>query len=190
LGAAAAGGTPPAALAMTLARAADYVLNLELSAMQNEKKGQILANPRVMTSDRKPATITSGQKIQLTTPGQGTNPPTQVLVDANLKLTVTPQITPDGSIITELNISNDTPTTSGGIDVKNITTTVQINDGETIVLGGVYQTTEGSTFNKIPFFGDLPGVGFLFRNSNDTKASNELLFFITPKIVKQSLSVR
>jgi type IV pilus assembly protein PilQ len=190
LGAAMVGGTPPAALAMTLARAADYVLNLELSAMQNEKKGQILANPRVMTSDRKPATITSGQKIQLTTPGSGINPPTQVLVDANLKLTVTPQITPDGSIITELNISNDTPTTSGGIDVKNITTTVQINDGETIVLGGVYQTTENSIANKIPFFGDLPGVGFLFRNSNDTKASTELLFFITPKIVKQSLSVR
>ncbi|MEY4768557.1 MAG: hypothetical protein RL637_1196 [Pseudomonadota bacterium] len=189
LGAAAAGGTSPAALAMTLARAADYVLNLELSAMQNENKGEILANPRVMTSDRMPATITSGDKISITTPGTLGSPATQTLVDANLKLTVTPQITPNGSIIMELSISNDTPSGSG-INIKNVTTTVQINDGETVVLGGVYNTVDTQVNNKVPFFGDLPGVGFLFRNSNDIAKSNELLFFVTPKIVKDSLSTR
>ncbi len=179
---------PPGALAMTLSRTADYVLNLELDALQNENRGQVLANPRVMTSDRKPATITSGTKLQVTTPGSANNPPTQSFVDANLKLTVTPQITPDGSVIVELNISKDAP--SGvNISVKNINTTVQVNDGETIVLGGVYETTDSDGLNKIPFFGDLPGIGFLFRNTNVSKVNSELLFFITPKIVKPALTI-
>lgn len=179
---------PPGALAMTLSRAADYVLNLELDALQNESRGQVLSNPRVMTSDRKPATITSGTKIQVTTPGSANNPPTQTFVDANLKLMVTPQITPDGSVIVELNISKDAPA-GNDISVRNINTTVRVNDGETIVLGGVYDTDETNGLNKIPFFGDLPGIGFLFRNTNDRKQTNELLFFVTPKIVKSTLSV-
>lgn len=188
LATAAVNAFPPGALAMTLSRAADYVLNLELDALQNENRGQVLANPRVMTSDRKAATITSGTKIQVTTPGSANNPPTQTFVDANLKLTVTPQITPDGSVIVELNISKDAPA-GNDITVRNINTTVQVNDGETIVLGGVYDTDESNGLNKIPFFGDLPGIGFLFRNTNDRRQINELLFFVTPKIVKQALSI-
>ena len=184
----AASALPPGALAMTLSRAADYVLNMELDALQNEGRGEILSNPRVMTLDRMPATITKGTQIQVTTPASGLNPASQAFVNANLNLTVTPQITPDDSLIMTLNISDNSPGTGGGINIQNITTTVQVNNGETVVLGGVYKSVEDNLLNKIPFLGDLPGIGFLFRNTGTTKSTQELLFFITPKVVKQTHS--
>jgi type IV pilus assembly protein PilQ len=190
LGAAAMAGHPAGALAMTLARGADYVLNLELSALQNENKGEILANPRVMTSDRVQASITQGVQIPYVTQGQGGASST-TWKQATLTLDVTPQITPNGSVIMDLAISKNNPSAdgTGSIEQREVKTTVQINDGETVVLGGVYEFDTGQDIYKIPFFGDLPGVGFLFKKKQESERKRELLVFVTPKIVKEALSI-
>lgn len=190
LGAAAINAHPAAALGMTLARGADYVLNLELSALQNENKGEILANPRVMTSDRVPATITQGVQIPYTTQGQG-GASTTTWQDAVLKLQVTPQITPNGNVIMELWVTKNNPSAdgTGSIEKREVKTTVQINDGETVVLGGVYEYDSGQDNYKIPFLGDLPGIGFLFRKTQVSDRKRELLVFVTPKIVKGALTI-
>ena len=191
LGAAAMAGHPAGALAMTLARGADYVLNLELSALQNENKGEILANPRVITSDRVQASITQGVPIPYVSQGQG-GASTTTWKKATLELDVTPQITPNGSVIMDLMISKNNPSAdgTGSIETREVKTTVQINDGETIVLGGVYEYDSGQDIYKIPFFGDLPGIGFLFKKNNTTERKRELLVFVTPKIVKDALTIR
>jgi type IV pilus assembly protein PilQ len=189
LGANAINAHPVGALGMTLARAADYVLNLELSALENENRGEVLANPRVMTSDRELAFIKQGVQIPYTTVSQdGTQ--TQ-LIDAVLELNVTPQITPDGDVIMDLLIKRDAPVPgTERIDKKEIETLVRVRDGETIVLGGVYEGESAKEQFKIPFFGDLPGIGFLFKKNTQGERKRELLIFVTPKIIKDSLSVR
>ncbi len=188
LGANAINNHPVGALGMTLARAADYVLNLELSALENENKGEVLANPRVMTSDRELAFIKQGVQIPFTTVSQdGTQ---TELIDAVLELNVTPQITPDGDVIMELLIKKDAANAAGGIDKREIETIVRVRDGETIVLGGVYEGDSAKEEFKIPFFGDLPGIGFLFKKNTQGTKQRELLIFVTPKIIKDSLSVR
>ncbi|MCF6202081.1 MAG: type IV pilus secretin PilQ [Methylococcaceae bacterium] len=189
LGANAIAGHPVGALGMTLARAADYVLNLELSALENNNRGEILANPRVMTSDREIAYIKQGIQIPYTTVSQdGTQ---TELIDAVLELNVTPQITPDGDVIMDLLIKKDSPdVATGGIDKREIDTMVRVRDGETIVLGGVYEGSSGNDVYKVPFLADLPGVGFLFQKKIESDRKKELLIFITPKIVKNTLSTR
>jgi len=183
---------PYGALGMTLARGADYVLNLELSALQDEGRGQVLSNPRVMTTDRCQATITSGQSIPYET--QSGNGGTNVqFFDALLSLDVTPQITPSGSINMDLAITRDEPTSStvGGrpiIDINAVKTNVLVNDGETVVLGGIYRGETGNDVNKVPFFADLPAIGFLFKRTVKSEDKRELLVFVTPKIVKDLLS--
>jgi type IV pilus assembly protein PilQ len=186
LGANAINSHPVGALGMTLARGANYVLNLELSALENENRGEVLANPRVMTSDRETAFIKQGVQIPFTTVSQdGTQ--TQ-LIDAVLELNVTPQITPDGDVIMDLLIKKDAANAAGGIDKREIETVVRVRDGETIVLGGVYESDSKKEQFKIPFFGDLPGIGFLFKKNTQSEQKRELLIFVTPKIVKSSLS--
>ncbi|KAF3983731.1 MAG: type IV pilus secretin PilQ [Methylococcales symbiont of Hymedesmia sp. n. MRB-2018] len=188
LGASAIRNHPAGALGITLAKTADYVLNLELSALENENKGEVLANPRVMTSDRELAFIKQGVQIPFETVSEKG---TQIeLIDAVLELNVTPQITPDGDVIMELLIKKDAPNATGGIDKREIETLVRVSDGETVVLGGVYEGDVEQEEFKIPFFGDLPGVGFLFKKKTRGESKRELLIFVTPKIVKSSLSVR
>ncbi len=190
LAANAANGFPPAALGMTLARAADYVLNLEISALQGDNRGELISNPRVLTSDRMEATIKQGVQIPYqSSDGQGV--PTTELVDAVLELKVTPQITPNGSVIMDLAIKNDVPNQVDPqrIDKEEVKTTVQVKDGETVVLGGIYAMNTGKIVTKVPFFGDLPVVGILFRNTKDSEVKKELLVFVTPKIVKDSLTL-
>ncbi len=188
LAASAINNHPVGALGLTLARGADYVLNLELSALENENRGETLANPRVMTSDRELAFIKQGVQIPFTTVSQdGTQ---TELIDAVLELNVTPQITPDGDVIMELLIKRDAPNLAGGIDKREIGTIVRVKDGETIVLGGVYEGDNAKETFKIPFFGDLPGIGFLFRKNTQGERKQELLIFVTPKIIKDTLSVR
>ena len=192
MGAAAIGATPPGALGMTLARAADYVLNLELSALQNEGKAELLSNPRVMTMDRCTAVMTQGVQVPAVTPQSGLNPPTVKYVDATLELNVTPQITPSGGIIMNLLVKKDSvneaqsTAQNKAIDKRQVQTSVLVEDGETVVLGGVYEGTDSVNKNKIPFFGDLPGIGFLFTNSAVIKKNTELLIFVTPKISKDN----
>jgi type IV pilus assembly protein PilQ len=184
--------TPYGALGMTLARGADYVLNLELSALQDQGLGELVSNPRVMTSDRCLATIKQGVQLpyQTTSGNFGT---TTIFVDAALQLNVLPQITPSGSVIMGLRISKDAPgaaTPDGiGIDTRQIQTSVQVMDGETVVLGGVFEGTQRNNTNKVPFFGDLPGVGFLFKRTNKQDDKSELLIFVTPKIVKNNIVI-
>ncbi len=179
---------PPAALGMTLARAADYVLNLEISALEGENRGELISNPRVLTSDRIEAIIRQGVQIPFSTvSADGTE---TEFIDAVLELKVTPQITPNGSIIMELAIKNDAANDSGGINKEEVITTVQVNDGETIVLGGIYANDRDKNVTKVPVLGDIPILGALFRNKQETERKKELLVFVTPKIVKNSLSLR
>ena len=187
-GAAAIAGTPPGALGMTLAKGANYVLNLEISALQAQGLAELVSNPRVMTTDRCQATIKQGTQIPYQTTSGATGNVTQ-LIDAVLQLDVLPQITPNGSVIMALRITNDSPgeTPPLGqtpINTQSIQTNVHVEDGETIVLGGIFAGTKTNTSNKIPFLADLPGVGFLFKNTADVDNNKELLIFITPKIIK------
>lgn len=183
---------PYGALGMTLARGADYVLNLELSALQDEGKGQLISNPRIMTTDRCQATITQGTSIpfQTSSGNAGTN---VQFIDALLSLDVTPQITPSGSINMDLEISRDDVgeiaiNGQPGIDTNTVKTNVLVNDGETVVLGGIYRGVIADTVNKVPFFADLPGIGFLFKKTIKQDDKSELLVFVTPKIVKEELT--
>jgi type IV pilus assembly protein PilQ len=176
---------------MTLARGADYVLNLELSALQDEGKGEIVANPRVMTTDRCQATIKQGFEIpyQATSANSGAN---IQFKEAVLELGVLPQVTPSGAIIMALNITKDEPDLANAINnvppliKREIDTNVQVMDGETVVLGGVFEGSSNKLVNKVPFFADLPGVGFLFKRTIVSDDKKELLIFVTPKIVKNS----
>jgi len=195
LGVEALTATPPGALGMTLVRGADYVLNLELQALQIEGKGEIVSNPRVMTMDRCTAVMMQGVQIPVTTASTANQPATTTYIDAVLKLNATPQITPSGSVIMNLLITKDNANSTSnpvsgnpGIDKREIKTSVLVEDGETVVLGGVYEGAESYGKDKIPFFADLPGIGFLFTNSTTNKTKKELLIFVTPKIMKDNVA--
>lgn len=168
-------------------------LNLELTALQADGKGKIVSSPRVITADQVEATIEQGTEIpyqQATSSGA-----TSVsFKKATLSLKVKPQITPDDNVIMNLNVHKDSPgqqTLSGpAIDTKQIVTEVLVENGGTVVIGGIYTQTENSTTNKIPVLGDLPYVGFLFKQNQKQDDRHELLIFITPKIIKDSLTLR
>ena len=180
-------GNPYGALGATLARGADYVLNLELTALQNEGRAELISNPRVMTTDRCLATIRQGVQLPFPSGSSPTTPANITFIDAVLELEVTPQITPSDTVIMNLRISNDTPgavTNNGvGIDTQRLETNVQVLDGETVVLGGVFGNNLRNDTNKVPFFADLPGIGFLFKRTNKIDDKRELLIFVTPKII-------
>ena len=193
-----AASSPQGALAMTLASGANYLLSMEIQALQNEGKGEQLSNPRVLTSDRQLAHIEQGTAIPYTVAQSATSPATTTYVDATLSMDVTPQITPTGSIIMDILVSKDAPginyaQSQGGeapsIEKKNVETRVQVEDGETVVLGGIYESNVNSARESVPWFGDLPIFGWLFtpnKTVRDTKT--ELLIFVTPKVVKDSSS--
>jgi type IV pilus assembly protein PilQ len=172
---------------------ADYLLDLELAAIETDGKGEIVSQPRVMTADGKTATIESGTEIPYQEASSSGATSTS-FKSAVLKLEVTPQITPDDRIIMDLVINQDSvgELTSAGpsINTNSVETQVLVNNGETVVLGGIFQSTEVSQVNKTPFFGDLPLIGALFRYEQHTSEKAELLVFITPKLVKDTLSAR
>ena len=186
-----AASNPYGALGMTLARGADYVLNLELSALQDQGRGEIVSNPRVMTTDRCNAKIKQGFEIpyQSSSSNLGTNIEYK---EALLELDVLPQITPNGSISMSLNITKDEPdnlnTVNGqpSLIKRQVETTVQVMDGETVVLGGVFEGTQINSTNSVPFFADIPIIGFLFKKTINTDDKKELLIFVTPKIIKDN----
>jgi len=179
-------------LALTLARGADYLLNLEITALQEDGKGELVSNPRVMTQDRVPATIKQGIEIPYTTVSQ--NGTQTEFKEAVLELNVIPQITPTGSVIMSLNIKRDSQgqaVTTGGqnttaIDKREVETMVQVEDGETVVLGGVYESDSITNVDTVPWVSDLPLVGWLFKKTVKDEAKRELLIFITPKVIKDS----
>lgn len=175
--------------------AATKFLNLEISALEADGKGKVVSSPRVMTADQVEALIEQGVEIpyqQATSSGA-----TSVSFrKANLSLKVKPQITPDGRISMQVDVNKDTPNTtistgSGiAIDTKHVKTEVLIENGGTVVIGGIYQQDEATTVDKIPVLGDIPYVGFLFKNTSRRDNKTELLVFITPKIVSDALTLR
>lgn len=170
-------------------------LNTEISALEADGRGKIISSPRVMTANQVEALIEQGVEIpyqQATSSGA-----TSISFrKANLSLKVKPQITPDGKITMTLDVNKDSPstkvTTGAGvaIDTKHVKTEVLVENGGTVVIGGIYTQNQTETTTRIPFFGDLPYIGFLFKNNAKTDDKTELLVFITPKIVNDSLNVR
>lgn len=168
------------------------LLELELSALQAEGRGEIISSPRVITANQKEASIEQGVEI----PYQEASASGATSVSfkkAVLSLTVTPQITPDDRIIMDLTVSNDTvgAVFAGipSIDTREINTQVLVNNGETVVLGGIFEHTKIDQADKIPFFGDLPGLGRFFRRTTKQDNKSELLIFVTPKIIKESVAL-
>lgn len=183
-------GAATGRLAFGLLNIADSLLDLELSAMQADQRGEVISSPKVLTSNNQKAKILSGTKIAYneSAPNGGT---TTNWIDAALVLEVTPNITPDGKIGLTLMVNNGSPVeNSGSLAVKedSIETNVVLEDGQTVVLGGVYRNTATQGIRKVPFLGDLPYVGRLFKNDVRRNDKQELLIFITPKIVNDGVS--
>ncbi|MDF1818984.1 MAG: type IV pilus secretin PilQ [Immundisolibacteraceae bacterium] len=184
------GGIGANSIAFAISKA-DRLLELELSALEAEGKGEILSNPRVVTSNQREAVISQGTQIayQEASSSGATSTSFQ---DAVLSLRVTPQITPDDHIIMDLEVSKDAVGALVGgvptIDTQNINTQVLVDNGDTIVIGGIYEQTQTQSATRTPFLGELPYVGFLFRTTAKTNDKSELLIFITPKILRDGLA--
>jgi len=170
------------------------LLELELSALQQEGRGEVISNPRVITANQKEAYIEQGTEIPfLTASANGST--TITFKKAVLSLRVTPQITPDDRVIMDLTVTQDTigqfinllGSSVPSIDTQEVTTQVLVDNGETVVLGGVYRRETRDESQRVPFFGDLPYVGFLFKQSLNVDEKQELLIFVTPKIIKDTL---
>ncbi len=192
LNAAKIGTASPGSIGFSLFSAgANRFLNLELSALQADGKGKIISSPRVVTADQQPAIIEQGEEIpyqQATSSGA-----TSIqFKKANLKLEVTPQITPDGNIILTVDVAKDSRGIAVGnsyaIDTKHVKTNVQVDNGGTVVLGGIFTQEERNNVYKVPFFGDIPLLGYLFRQTTQLRSQKELLIFITPRIVTDMVS--
>ncbi|MCG8378845.1 MAG: type IV pilus secretin PilQ [Proteobacteria bacterium] len=180
-------------LALAIGKVGSYLLQLELSALIAEGRGEDIASPRVITANQNEAIIESG--VQIPYQEASSSGATSVsFQDAVLSLRVTPQITPDDRIIMDLQVNQDTVsgTTVLGvpaINTRSVTTQVLVQNGETVVLGGVYTSSDRKSIDRTPFFGDLPYVGFLFKRTDIDSTKSELLIFITPKILKDSLAI-
>jgi type IV pilus assembly protein PilQ len=194
LPAAAIGGAAPSTLAFSLfSAAANRFLNLELSALEADGKGKIISSPRVVTEDKMIAVIEQGIELpyQVATSSGATS---ITFKKANLRLEVTPQITPDGNVVLEVDVNKDSKgeeTRAGfAINTQHVKTKVMVENGGTVVLGGIYQQSESSNENKVPLLGDLPVLGHLFKSTGRSTSKTELLVFITPKIVADRISTR
>ncbi|MEO8671839.1 MAG: type IV pilus secretin PilQ [Tahibacter sp.] len=175
---------------------ADYLLDLELSAAQTEGRGEVVSSPRVITASQQEAVIKQGQEIGYQAAASANSPPTVAFKDAVLELKVTPTITNDDRVFLALNVKKDAvagyvAAAGGGliptIDKREINTSVLVDNGQTVVLGGVYEVAKSDTVKKVPFLGDVPGLGALFRNKVGKNNKAELLIFVTPRILNESL---
>jgi type IV pilus assembly protein PilQ len=175
----------------------NFIVDLELSAAQAETEANIIASPRVITANQKEATIEQGVEIPYQQ-SASSGATTIQFKKAVLSLKVTPQITPDNRIILDLDVRDDSVgqvvVASGGVNVpsintREITTQVLVNDGQTVVLGGILTTTEREDDTKVPYLGDIPILGHLFKNTSHQNNKDELMIFITPKIVREGVNV-
>lgn len=185
----------PASLAYTLL-GSNFNLDLELSALQEEGRGEVISNPRLVTSNQREAVIKQGKEVGYVTVTGGTSggasTPNVQFKEALLELRVTPTITNDGRVFLNLNVKKDEIDSFinlGGfgavpqINKREITTAVLVEDGQTVVIGGVYEFTDRSSISKVPFLGDIPFLGNLFKKKGRSKEKAELLIFITPKVL-------
>ncbi|HEY8623265.1 MAG TPA: type IV pilus secretin PilQ [Casimicrobiaceae bacterium] len=189
---------PAGQLALTLINlGSGNLINLELSALEADSRGKVVSSPRVVTADNQKASIEQGTEIPYVTPGSANSPATVQFKKAVLRLDVTPQITPDNRIIMTVEIRKDSVgqlvNLGGGftvpaIDTKNVTTQIAVNNGDTAVIGGIYEETVNNDVTKLPFLGDLPVVGYLFKTTNKNVEKTELLIFLTPRVVKESVT--
>jgi type IV pilus assembly protein PilQ len=189
---------PAGQLALTLINlGSGNLINLELSALEADHRGKVVSSPRVVTADNQKAHIEQGTEIPYVTPGSANSPATVQFKKAVLALDVTPQITPDNRIIMQVEIRKDSvgqfvPVQGGGqvpsIDTKNVTTQIVVNNGDTAVIGGIYEETSNTDVTKVPFLGDIPILGYVFKQTGKSTEKTELLIFLTPRIVKESVT--
>jgi type IV pilus assembly protein PilQ len=187
-------GFNPASIAVSLfGTSSNRFLNLELSALEADGRGRIISSPRVITADQVKALIEQGTELPyLQASASGAT--SISFRKANLKLEVTPQITPDGSVILDVDVNKDSvgiSTPAGfAIDTKHVQTQVLVENGGTVVIGGIFVQTERKDEQKVPVLGDLPVLGRLFKNSSKTSNKSELLIFLTPKVVSEKSALR
>jgi len=182
--------------------AATRILNLELAALQSDGLGKIISSPRVVTANNIEAKIEDGTEIPYVTPASGNSPPTITFKPAKLMLTVTPQITPEGTVKMKLEVKKEEPdwtkavavTGTNGISYLNppikssvVLTNAVVENGGTVVVGGVFINDSQNSIEKVPFFGDLPALGWLFKYKKEQGTRRELLVFITPRIISEKL---
>jgi type IV pilus assembly protein PilQ len=189
-------GTPDGSIAVGILSGA-HLIDLELSAAQAETEAKVVSSPRVITANQKEATIMQG--VEIPYQQSASSGATSIsFKNAVLQLKVTPQITPDNRIILDLDVRDDevgqVVVESGGvnvpaIDTREVTTQVLVNDGQTVVLGGILTTNSRDVTNKVPWLGDIPVLGHLFKSTDRTNNKDELLIFVTPKIVRQGVNV-
>jgi type IV pilus assembly protein PilQ len=192
-------GSPSGVLGLAIL-GKNYALDLELSAAQTEGRGEVISSPRVITANQQEAVIRQGQEIGYVTyqggvGGTGGTTASVQFKDAVLELKVTPTITADNRVYLAINVTKDSLdkflTTPNGqvpqINTQSVNTSVLVDNGQTVVLGGIYEVNKQNTITKVPGLGDIPGVGFLFRHTSRNNAKAELLIFVTPRILNDSL---
>jgi type IV pilus assembly protein PilQ len=177
----------PATFAVSLFNAAaDRFINVEISALEAAGLGKVVSRPRVVTADQTKALIEQGTELPYQT-ALGNGVTAISFRKANLKLEVTPQITPDGSVVLDVDVNRDSVgqiTPAGyAINTKHVKTQVRVEDGGTVVLGGIYEESNRNDEAKVPGLGDVPGLGWLFKNRDQTRRKSELLIFLTPRVV-------
>ncbi len=188
------GGYDAASFALSIfSSSANRFLNLEISALESDGKGKLVSSPRIVTADQTKALIEQGTEFpyQVATSSGATS---LAFRKANLKLEVTPQITPEGNIILDLDINKDSrgETTAAGIAIntKHVKTQVLVENGGTVVIGGIFTLDESETVTKVPLLGDIPALGALFRSNTRSASKQEMLIFITPKMLAERSQVR
>jgi type IV pilus assembly protein PilQ len=193
LGANSIGGDNPSSYAFNLFRAGtgfDHLITLELSALEADGRGRIVASPRLVTSNQREASISQGVEQFVTIPGNGGGGGGGLeKIEAELRLVVTPQITPDDRVIMDVTINQDRLISSQLVGTKEIKTQVLADNGETIIIGGIYQEDEADDVVKVPFLGDVPILGRLFKKKSARNNRTELLIFLTPKIISPKLNL-
>ncbi|MEO8754422.1 MAG: type IV pilus secretin PilQ [Casimicrobiaceae bacterium] len=185
-------------LALTLINlGSGNLINLELSALEADARGKVVSSPRVVTGDNQKAAIEQGTEIPYVTPGSANSPATVQFKKAVLRLDVTPQITADGRIIMVVEVRKDTVgqyvQLGGGfsvpsIDTKNVITQISVNNGDTAVIGGIYEETIRNDVTQVPWLGNIPLLGYLFKQTGSSSQKVELLIFLTPRIVKETVT--
>ena len=188
------GGESAAALGFTLAKLGSgflSLLDLEISALQAEGNGRVLANPKILTTDKRRASIEQGQE-RLTTFGSAFGTSSSKGQKAVLSLTVLPQITPDDKVILDVEITNDTfvSANTDTVNTRRINTQTLLNNGETVVIGGIYTQEQFNHVTKVPVLGDVPYLGALFRKKVRRNSRSELLIFLTPRIINSTKDIQ
>jgi type IV pilus assembly protein PilQ len=189
-----ANGFNPATFALSLFGVdSNRFLNLEISALEADGKGKVVSSPRVITADQQKALIEQGEELpyQVATSSGATS---LQFRKANLKLEVTPQITPEGNVILDVDVTKDSvgrATAAGfAINTKHVKTQVLVENGGTVVIGGIFEQLDREDVTKVPFLGDLPYLGYLFKTKTLTTSKTELLIFLTPKVVTDRTAAR